>query len=209
MLRGRDDHLQHVSSLLARVRETGQGVVIAFFGEAGIGKMALLDHTIDRARTTGFHVGVGRAKERDQIVPMAAMLEAVVSGPTPLLSSGNFADLAPLYGHPAWLIDRLTSMLEERLMRSPLVIGIDDVQWADHLSLFALRIIPQRLAGLPIAWLLTSRRQPSDAATDLIAAISPNVTVVPLELQPLREQELEQLALDGSVRRQTRACGRS
>src|SRR5271156_1739244 len=81
-------------------------------------------------------------------------------------------------------------------MRSPLAIAIDDVQWADQLSLFALRIIPQRLAGLPIAWILTSRSQPSDVAKDLIAAISPNVTVVPLELQPLREQELEQLALD-------------
>jgi DNA-binding NarL/FixJ family response regulator len=185
-----------VSSLLGRVKETGQGVVIAFFGEAGIGKTALLDHTIDQARKTGFHVGVGRAKERDQIVPMAAMLEAVVSGPTPLLSGGNFADLAPLYGYPAWLVDRLTSMLEERLMRTPLAIAIDDVQWADQLSLFALRIIPQRLAGLPIAWILTSRSQPSDAAKDLITAISLNVAVVSLELQPLRDQDLEQLALD-------------
>jgi DNA-binding CsgD family transcriptional regulator/tetratricopeptide (TPR) repeat protein len=196
VLAGRDGHVQQVSSLLARVKETGQGVVIAFFGEAGIGKTALLDHTIDHARKSGFHVGVGRAKERDQIVPMAAMLEAVVSGPTPLLSGGNFADLAPLYGHPVWLVDRLTSLLEERLMRSPLAIAIDDVQWADQLSLFALRIIPQRLAGLPIAWILTSRSQPSDAAQDLIAAISPNVPVVPLELQPLQEQEVEQLALD-------------
>src|SRR5271168_2928508 len=175
LLRGRDDQLHHVSSLLARVKETGQGVVVAFFGEAGIGKTALLDNTIDRARESGFHVGVGRAKERDQIVPMAAMLEAIVSGPTPLLSSASFADLAPLYGHPAWLIDRLTSMLEEHLLRTPLAIGIDDVQWADQLSLFALRIIPQRLAGLPIAWILTSRTQPSDAAKELIAAISPNV----------------------------------
>lgn len=196
MLRGRDDQLQRVSSLLARVKETGQGVVIALFGEAGIGKTALLDHTIDHARKTGFQVGVGRAKERDQIVPMSAMLEAVVSGPTPLLSGGSFADLAPLYGHPAWLVDRLTSMLEERLMRSPLAIAIDDVQWADQLSLFALRIIPQRLAGLPIVWLWTSRSRPSDAAKDLISAISSNVTVVSLELQPLHEQELEQLALD-------------
>jgi DNA-binding CsgD family transcriptional regulator len=195
-LRGRDDQLRDVSSLLARVKETGQGIVIAFFGEAGIGKSALLDHTIDRARTSGFHVGVGRAKERDQIVPMAAVLEAVVSGVTPILSSGSFADLAPLYGHPAWLVDRLTSMLEERLMRSPLAIGIDDVQWADQLSLFALRIIPQRLAGLPIAWILTSRSQPSGIAKDLIDAVSPNVTVVPLELQPLREQDVEQLTLD-------------
>jgi DNA-binding CsgD family transcriptional regulator/tetratricopeptide (TPR) repeat protein len=196
VLAGRDGHVQQVSSLLARVKDTGQGVVIAFFGEAGIGKTALLDYTVDHARKSGFHVGVGRAKERDQIVPMAAMLEAVVSGPAPLLSGGNFADLAPLYGHPVWLVDRLTSLLEERLMRSPLAIAIDDVQWADQLSLFALRIIPQRLAGLPIAWILTSRSQPSDAAKDLIAAISPNVPVIPLELQPLQEQEVEQLALD-------------
>ena len=194
-LRGRDGELDRTSEILQRVLDTGQGALIVIVGDAGIGKTAILNAVVDRARGLGFSTGVGRAHEREQIAPMTPLLEALRSGPAPLLSRANFTDLAPLYGHQPWLVDRLTAMLEERLLKSPLLIAIDDIHWADELSIFALRIIPRRLAGFPITWLLTSRR-PFGATNDLIDAVAHDVQVDVIDLGPLAAQALEELASD-------------
>jgi hypothetical protein len=61
---------------------------------------------------------------------MTPVLEALRSGPSPLLSRAGFAGLAPLYRHQPWLVDALTGMLEELVLKSPLLIAIDDIHWA-------------------------------------------------------------------------------
>jgi DNA-binding CsgD family transcriptional regulator/tetratricopeptide (TPR) repeat protein len=86
-------------------------------------------------------------------------------------------------------------MLEELVLKSPLLIAIDDIHWADQLSMFALRIIPRRLAGFPIAWILTSRPR-SIATNELIDAVSRDVQAEVLELGPLAPSALEELARD-------------
>jgi hypothetical protein len=183
-LRGRGDELERASGVLQRVRDTGQATLIVIVGEAGIGKTAFLNAVVDSGQEAGFATGIGRAHERDQIAPMTPVLEALRSGPSPLLSRAGFAGLAPLYRHQPWLVDALTGMLEELVLKSPLLIAIDDIHWADQLSMFALRIIPRRLAGFPIAWVLTSRPR-SMATNELIDAVSRDVQVEVLEFGPL------------------------
>jgi DNA-binding CsgD family transcriptional regulator/tetratricopeptide (TPR) repeat protein len=194
-LRGRGDELERTLSVIERARDTGQATLIAIVGEAGIGKTAFLNTIVDGGQRAGFATGIGRAHERDQIAPMTPLLEALRSGPSPLLSRAGFADLAPLYGHQPWLVDALTGMLEELVLKSPLLIAIDDIHWADQLSMFALRIIPRRLAGFPIAWVLTSRPR-STATNELIDAVSRDVQVEVVELGPLAPSALEELACD-------------
>ena len=118
-LRGRGDELERTLSVIERARDTGQATLIAIVGEAGIGKTAFLNTIVDGGQRAGFATGIGRAHERDQIAPMTPLLEALRSGPSPLLSRAGFADLAPLYGHQPWLVDALTGMLEELVLKSP------------------------------------------------------------------------------------------
>ena len=156
-LRGRADEVESVVGLLRRTQTSGQSGVVLLSGESGIGKTALLNAIADRGRKMGFSVGVSKAEEFDQIAPMAPLLLALRSGSAPLLSRDDFADLAPLYQQQLWLVERLTATLEQRAMKSPLLIAIDDLQWADRLTVFALRVMPAHLVGSPIIWLLASR----------------------------------------------------
>ena len=156
-LRGRSDELDCAVGVLSRTQTSGQSSVILLSGEPGIGKSALLSAIADRGRQMGFSVGVSKAEEFDQIAPMAPLLLALRSSSTPLLSRDDFAELAPLYQQQLWLVERLTATLEQRAMKSPLLIAIDDLQWADRLTVFALRVMPAHLVGSPIIWLLASR----------------------------------------------------
>ena len=79
------------------------------------------------------------------------------SGPRPLVDGSAFAELASLYDQQLWLVERISGMLEDAAERAPVVIAVDDVHWADRLTRFALRVLPGRLAGAPVTWVLTSR----------------------------------------------------
>jgi len=160
------------------------------------GKTALAHAIADQAKRIGFGVGFGKAEEHDGIAPMAPLLEALRSGTQPLLSATDFAELAPLSGQQLWLVDRLTSKLEERALHSPVLVAIDDVHWADRLSVFALRIAPGRLAGSPIVWLLATRPHPEYAAREIVAALSRDVFIDSITLGPLHASAIDELALD-------------
>ncbi|MDT7683426.1 MAG: hypothetical protein QOG57_3736 [Pseudonocardiales bacterium] len=191
-LRGRSEQMRRALEVLRRVARSGQGAVVVVSGEAGIGKTALLDAISEQAARMGFAVGVGRAEESSRIAPMAALLTAVRSGRSPLLSEATFNDLAPLYDRELWLIDRLAAALEERAARSAILVVVDDVHWADELTVFALRVLPARMAGSPVVWVLATRTT-TRGITDVAQRDMPVETVV---LGPLSDGAIEQIALD-------------
>ncbi len=195
-LRGRADEVESVVGLLRRTQTSGQSGVVLLSGESGIGKTALLNAIADRGRKMGFSVGVSKAEEFDQIAPMAPLLLALRSGSAPLLSRDDFADLAPLYQQQLWLVERLTATLEQRAMKSPLLIAIDDLQWADRLTVFALRVMPAHLVGSPIIWLLASRPEPAHPANEILTAVSPDVPAQMIHLGPLTPTAILELAVD-------------
>src|SRR6476646_1908226 len=161
-LRGRSDAMSRALSALDRAARTGQGALVVISGEPGIGKSALLREVVEQASRAGFKIGSGKAEEGDQIAPGAPLLVSLRSGPQPLLPGDAFASLGPLYDKPLWLVDRISALLEELAVHTPVLIAIDDVQWADRLTGFALRVLPARLAGFPVVWAVTSRWVPSD-----------------------------------------------
>lgn len=195
-LRGRADEVDRATRILSRTQTSGQSSVILLTGEPGIGKTALLNAIADHGRQMGFSVGASKAEEFDQIAPMAPLLLALRSGSAPLLSRDEFADLAPLYQQQLWLVERLTATLEQRAQKSPLLIAIDDLQWADRLTVFALRVMPAHLVGSPIVWLLASRPNPAHPANEIISAVSPDVPVETIQLGPLKPPAILELALD-------------
>ena len=40
----------------------------------------------------------------------------------------------------------------------PVLVCLDDLQWADTVTMLALRLLPSRLASHPIAWILARSR---------------------------------------------------
>ena len=125
---------------------------------------------------------------------MALLLLALRYGSNPLVSRQAFSDLAPLRDQPLWLIDALIAILEERSMETPILIALDDIQWADRLTRSCLRLMPARLAGSPIVWALSVRtvdRSLTDAREMLARDLA---RVEELHLAPLDEQTIEEIA---------------
>ena len=195
-LHGRDREIALVTKLLQHVADAGHAGVIVLRGPAGIGKTALLEETAHRATAAGFSVARSKADEGDQIAPMALLLLALRFGKHPIVTRGAFESLAPYRDHPLWLIDRIIGILEDRASKGPVLVALDDIQWADRLTLSCLRIMPPRLAGLPIVWALASR-DPSSAPIDLTELASFDLgETIRISLGSLSDDAIVRIAID-------------
>lgn len=187
-LRGREAELEQLRALVEAVQGGAGGAIALLLGEPGIGKTALLQETVSIARAHGFVVGHGRAEELHELAPLASLASGLLHGDPPLLSSTDFADLAGHHDQRIWLVERLAQLIEERSAGTPVLIAVDDVQWADPLSRFALSVMPARLLSSPVLWLLTGRNDPE------LYGQGPRTTTLPL--RPLSDTALVELARD-------------
>ncbi|MFD9571243.1 ATP-binding protein [Streptomyces sp. NPDC059982] len=187
-LRGREAELERLRALVEAVRDGEGGAIALLLGEPGIGKTVLLQETVSIARAHGFVVSHGRAEELHELAPLASLASGLLHGDPPLLSSTDFADLAGHHDQRVWLVERLAQLIEERSAGTPVLIGVDDVQWADPLSRFALSVMPARLLSSPVLWLLTGRSDPE------LYRQGPRTTTLPL--RPLSDTALAELGRD-------------
>ncbi|MFR9778454.1 AAA family ATPase [Micromonospora sp. MS34] len=185
-LRGRESEMGVLRRLLDDVAESGSAAAALVHGEPGIGKTALLDATIQYAAECGFRVAYGRAEENDQVAPLASLLEALRHGPAPLLTGADLAALPLHQEQRYWLVEQVAGLIESQASRTPIMIAVDDLHWADPLSRFALRVLPVRLRGSPVCWALTSREE-----TEAVA-----LRVERVRLRPLPPAAVEALAAD-------------
>ncbi|MFF8772955.1 helix-turn-helix transcriptional regulator [Kitasatospora sp. NPDC015120] len=195
-LRGREAELAELTALIASVARTGSGGLALIQGEPGIGKTTLLAEAVSRARAAGFSAGVGKADELHHIVPLSSLATSVLHGERPLLSGDDFADLARHHDQRIWLVERLAEAIEARAGGMPVLVGLDDVQWADTLSRFALQQLPTRLRTSPVLWLLTGRRAPAAPAEEIVAAAAGNLPTLTVPLGPLSGEAIGRLARD-------------
>ncbi|MFG2353081.1 AAA family ATPase [Streptomyces sp. NPDC048521] len=195
-LRGREAELEGLQALIASVARTGSGGMALLQGEPGIGKTTLLAEAVSRATAAGFSVGCGKADELHHIVPLSSLAACLLHGDQPLLSGDAFGDLARRHDQRIWLVERLAEAIEARAGSVPVLIALDDVQWADPLSRFALKQLPTRLRTSPVLWLLTGRREPADPAEEIVAAATGNLPTATVPLGPLSGAAIGQLAGD-------------
>ena len=169
-LRERERELAAVEALLAR-----RGRVLLVEGRSGIGKTSLvgaacsrageLGHEVVRARgselESGFAFGVVRQLFERRLAgagrdERAALLAGPAAAARPLLSDeltaqpagdSSFAVLHGLY----WLVVNLAAV-------RPLLIAVDDAQWADEASLRWLAYLAPRLEGLAAGMLVALRQ---------------------------------------------------
>jgi DNA-binding CsgD family transcriptional regulator len=149
--------------LLAALRErcerarAGHSSVVLVEGGAGFGKTRILRAAADLAEELGLCTGYGWAAAADNAVPMSPFFVALFDGPHPLVHAGERNKLHYLPEQQYWLLEEIESLIEQAAVEQPLLVAIDDVQWADNGSLLALRTLPARLNSLPIVWLMSIR----------------------------------------------------
>lgn len=153
---GRDAELALIQGELERVSAGAEAIVIVE-GGAGMGKSRLLAEVSTIARGLGFGVGTSAADPSETVVELATLLAALFDGPEPLLDPTDFNTLHALPEQRFWLLRDLQALLERAALESPLLISLDDAHWVDGGTVAALRTLPMRLMGLPIAWLIALR----------------------------------------------------
>src|SRR6266550_1131726 len=192
---GADAELALIRAELERLSEGAEAVVVVE-GAAGMGKSRLLAEVSTMARSLGIRVGSSAADPNETVVELAALLAALFDGDEPLLGRDG---LATVQAHPEqrfWLLRDLQQLLERAALESPLLISIDDAHWADGGTAAAIRALPMRLMGLPIAWIIALR--PPRESTPLVHALEQLKqngarTIV---LGPLDDDAVVQLATD-------------
>src|SRR6266576_774118 len=165
---GRDPELALIRSELERLSDGAESVVIVD-GATGMGKSRLLVEVAAIARSLGIRVGSSAADPSEAVVELAALLAALFDGAEPLLDPGELSTLHAQPEQRFWLLRDLQQLLERAAFESPLLISVDDAQWADGGTVAAIRTLPMRLMGLPIAWVIALR--PPREATPLAYAL--------------------------------------
>jgi DNA-binding CsgD family transcriptional regulator len=168
IVRGRDAELASIGVQLDRVR-SGVAAMVLVEGEPGMGKTRLLAEAARVARRLAFRVGAGAAEPDARVVELAPLMTALFDGPRPLLDRSGLREFHSLPEQRYWLLQDLQALLERAALDGPLLISLDDLQWADSGTAAALRALPVRLAGMPIGWILAFRS--GQGSAQLLTAI--------------------------------------
>jgi DNA-binding CsgD family transcriptional regulator len=196
---GREAEIGALGEALDRVASGGPAIVLVE-GEAGIGKTRLLAQVLQDALGRGMQVAAGRAEELERTRPfglLAAAFGCARSSPDPrraaiadLLASQGTGDLGPITvtsdpGLRFRAVDAFTDLVEELALGGPLVIGLDDLQWADPSSLLTLGALGRRLDYVPVGVIGCLRPSPRAAELDRLADALEAVGARHLTLRPL------------------------
>ncbi len=164
VLVGRDDLLQLGERRLDQVAG-GRGHVLFLAGEAGIGKTRLLGAIRRAAEQRGFVVAAGDLGPRDVEVPGALLFDLTrsMTRTTPLRAAGEAvrARLDGVHepGRPArarrWLVSDLADLLAAT--SGPLLLTLENLHWADDLSLEVLASLAARAPEVRVMVVATYR----------------------------------------------------
>ncbi|MDQ2965525.1 MAG: AAA family ATPase, partial [Chloroflexota bacterium] len=164
ILVGRDDFLELADRRLAEAR-SGTGRLLLLVGEAGIGKTRLLESIARRATAAGMVVVWGALAPRDLEVPGGLFLDlgrGLARGPLQeagralgdLLEGDAGPDPDPARRRRVLVLDAVDLLAGAG---RPIMIALEDLQWADGLSLEILASLARRLPEVPALVVATLR----------------------------------------------------
>ena len=126
-------------------------------GEPGIGKSLLLREAAGVAAGEGFSLAAGAADQLGRALPFFALRAALGEPFARFTASDPDRDLSDA---PGWWISQMRAHLEQRAGATPVLVCLDDLQWASPATLAALRTLPLELKRHPVAWLLARASTP-------------------------------------------------
>jgi DNA-binding CsgD family transcriptional regulator/tetratricopeptide (TPR) repeat protein len=197
---GRDAELAALTACCARAAD-GRGGLTIVEGEQGIGASALIAEVTRRAAATGFAVLTARA-EPPPLRPLGVLAELLASSDVlePHLTAfggilGRHEDGAggrgvePAPDRRLVVQDLVVDALEQ--LDRPVVVVIEDCHHADPATVAVLAGVARRLAGMPVALVVTTHPgAPAGAIADAVAAGD----VSWLRLTPLSDDDLVTIA---------------
>ena len=175
---GRDAELRTLRACLADAGR-GRGRILLVGGEPGIGKTRLVEAATVEARNLGFAVALGNCdpyagtpeywpfrqvyralttpEGSEPLAPTAPLvLDGVVIGDRSGTSGGPAADGAPDQRRFR-LFDSAARALVRRTGREPVLLVLEDLQWADRSSLLLLEFLAPRVRSAALVLLATYR----------------------------------------------------
>lgn len=195
-----------------KAAENGLGAAVLVEGEAGIGKSALLSAAACAAERRGMRVlracggeletdfayglvrqlleselAAGGPERRQRLLAGAAALASPILGPGDLTAAHSGRQPQEPFALQHGLYWLLSNLAEER----PLVLVLDDLHWADVVTVRFLVYLTRRLASMPIA-LWGAVRLGDAAASSMPLDLLRSVPLVQsAELGPLSEESVE------------------
>src|SRR6266568_3532891 len=204
---GRDGELEHLRTMLSAARD-GHGGVLAFVGEAGIGKSRLARVAQDDSATAGLLAIKGRAAPSAAPVPYRPLAEAFRAAlrPGEIANDPNlapyrpglrrfFAEQATPAAEPSIPVvyDAVLGLLRGLHGRSGgIVLVLEDLHWADAETLGAVEFLSDRLSSDPVLCIVTLRDDPGPAL-DLIEACAARRSLLRIPLQRLSADETAEM----------------
>ncbi|KOU18290.1 hypothetical protein ADK52_30935 [Streptomyces sp. WM6372] len=177
---GRDTELDQLTLLLTEERRTSKVAVIE--GTAGIGKTRLLGALAERSAAAGREVLRGVATPADTEVPYGLLMHALYHTPALDLLE-EFADRpAPGASQLHRRHRRLRDTLLENADRAPVLLVLDDLQWADEESLRLLEHVLRGPADQRLGLVLAHR---SGGCPPWLARALGNTAALRIALGPL------------------------
>lgn len=144
VLVGRDRELVALDALLTRAA-SGRLQAALIEGEPGIGKTRLVRGVAEQAEETGWQLLVGAAFEADLTTPYALVQDLGRAAGLRIPSDLGSARTA------------YRKLLARRSRKSPVLVILEDLHWADEASLELLHLVTVDAAALRVGLLLTAR----------------------------------------------------
>ncbi len=179
----RDGQIAALASAVSAAA-AGAGSLVIVEGAAGLGKTRLLRAAAELSSPSTVVLRAG-CEELERTRPWALVRSLFGDDGERVLGTGS-EDPLPLIFSLYWLV-------ADKAAESPLLLVIDDAQWADQPSLRFVRYLLPRLADLPVAVLLGRRTGEPVAEQVELDALAGDSRVLGVELAPLTEAAVGQL----------------
>ena len=199
---GRERELGILDGLWSELA-AGRGRAVLVEGEPGIGKTALVAAGLAAAAEAGFPVSRGSCDQLGQKFPLSVLMEALdVDGRSagrrqPQAATGPAErgwSVALVAGDPVMAaVEQLLVLVDQMCAAGPLVLAVDDLQWADEASLLVWQQLCRATAQLPLLLVGTCRPVPRRAELDLMRRDLKAHGAVVIPLAALTPDEVAQL----------------
>jgi DNA-binding CsgD family transcriptional regulator/tetratricopeptide (TPR) repeat protein len=185
---GRVDEMALVREL-ARRAATGHGATVLVEGEPGIGKSMLLAAAAAEGRRLGARVLRGAGTPQPSPPPFAAIRPWLETEPPIQPAETGSAAAVPDLLITELVLDRLQAWCGT----GPLVVLVDDLQWADPSSLLLLGRLGRSVSQLPLLLVAAYQPAPRDPRLDVLLRSLLGRGAVSITLAPLAGEDLAAL----------------
>ncbi len=209
---GREEEIGRLRRVLDQAWR-GRGQIAVVWGEAGIGKSRVVEEMMREAERRNGLTLLGRSHEAERILPYRPWVEAfrsvlLIPGASLMdeLDPAWRAELARLFPElgelePRWatgaedylrLFEAIARLLIHLAGRRPLLVALEDLHWADEMSVRLLSFLARRLSTLPVLILGTAWEAELEGAgffRGLLQDLSRERLLTSLSLPPLSKTD--------------------